>query len=149
MEREIARDFGPKFSKNFRGRRGENFRSKAGEIAPKSMPHACTQLADDPERSLTTVASVGMVWNVRLRAIRIGFRTEIFEKFSRPRKFALEITRDRAVIRVAAWCLACSGPSEVRNIYADCRHAAAREIACDSRPKFSKILRGRENLRSK
>ena len=107
MEREIARDFGPKFSKNFRGRRGENFRSKAGEIAPKSMPHACTQLADDPERSLTTVASVGMVWNVRLRAIRIGFRTEIFEKFSRPRKFSFEIGRDLAGIHSARLDTSC------------------------------------------
>ena len=60
-------DFSKKINLNFRG--GENFRSEAREIAPKSMPLACAKLADDPERSLPTVASVGMVLNVRLRAI--------------------------------------------------------------------------------
>ena len=106
MECEIARDFGPKFSKIiFRG--CENFRLKWREIAPKSMPLACAQLADDPERYVTTVASVGMVWNVRLRAIRIGFRTEIFEKFSRPRKFSFDIGRDLAGIHSARLDTSC------------------------------------------
>ena len=38
---------------------------------------------------------------------------------------------------------------EVPDICAERWHAAPREIACDSRPKFSKLFRGREILRSK
>ena len=42
---------------------------------------------------------VGMLRRVRLRAIRGGFRLEIFEKFSRPQNFAFEIARDRVEVR--------------------------------------------------
>ena len=40
-----------------------------------------------------------MLWRVRFGAILGEFRTEIFETFSRPRHFAIEIARDRAIIR--------------------------------------------------
>ena len=70
------------------------------EIAPKSaVPHVL-QPGDDPQRSPDTVASVGMLWRVRFGAIRGEFLTEIFEIFSRPHNFALEIARDRAEIAV-------------------------------------------------
>ena len=65
--RDIACDFRPKFSKIFGGRK--IFRSKSHEIAPKSMPPGDAQLAYDPQRSLTTVPSVGMLRRVRLHAI--------------------------------------------------------------------------------
>ena len=90
-----------------------------------------------------------MLCRVRFRAIRGGFRTEIFEKFSRPQNFAFEIGRDRAVIHAALWRAASSRPLEVPNICCERQHAAAREITRDSRPKISKFLRGREILRSK
>ena len=44
---------------------------------------------------------VGMLWRLRFGAILRGNRTEIFETFSRPRNFAIEIARDRAEIRCA------------------------------------------------
>ena len=89
MPREIACDFGPKFSKFWRGR--EIFHPKSREIAPKSMPPGDAQLANDPQRSPTSVPSVGMLWRVRLRAVLSGFPTEIFENCARPENFALEI----------------------------------------------------------
>ena len=61
------------------------------EIAPKSALLRVLQLRHDPQRSLNTVPSVGMLRRVRFGAIRGEFRTEIFEKFSRPRNFAFEI----------------------------------------------------------
>ena len=77
------------------------------------------------------------------------FSTEIFENFSRPQNFAFEIAGDRAEIHAAWWCAACLRFSEISDNCAERRHAAAREIACDFRSKFSKILRGRKILRSK
>ena len=53
--------------------------SKSREIAPKSMRPGGAQLAHDPQRSSTSVLSVGMLRRVRLRAIRSGFPTKIFE----------------------------------------------------------------------
>ena len=88
--------------------------------------------------------------HVRFRAILSGFRTEIFEKFSRPRNFAFEITGDRAEIHAAAWCTACARPSEVPNICAERRHAAAREIPRDFPTEiFENYFRGRKIFRSK
>ena len=87
--REIACDFRPKFSKNFAGRK--ILHSKSREIAPKSMPPGGAQLAHDPTRSQTTMPSVSMLRRMRLHAIRNRFRTEIFEKFSRPQNFLFEI----------------------------------------------------------
>ena len=55
-----------------------------------------------PEHLSAPVASVSMLCRVRFRAIRSGFRIEIFEKFSRSQNFAFEIARDRAKIH-AAW----------------------------------------------
>ena len=60
----------------------------------------------------------------------------IFRKFSRPQNFSFEIARDRAKIHAACWCAASPRPSvwasEVPKNFAERRHAAAREIACDS-----------------
>ena len=78
-QREIACDVGPKISKFLRGR--EIFHPKSREIAPKSMLPGCTQLAYDPQRSPTTVRSIGMLCRVRLHAIPSRFRTETFDKF--------------------------------------------------------------------
>ena len=85
----FSADFRPKFSKNFRCHK--IFRSKSLEIAPKSMPLGCAQHAHDPQRSPTTVPSVGMLRRVNLRAVRCRFPTEIFENFSRPQNFSFEI----------------------------------------------------------
>ena len=63
---------------------------------------------------------------VRFRAIRSGFRTEIFEKFLRPQIFAYEIARDRAQFHRAWWFAASSRPLEVPNIC--CERQAARRI---------------------
>ena len=112
------------------------FRSKSREIAPKIMPLGYAQLAHDPRRSRTSVPSVGMLRRVRLRAILSGFPTEFFENFSRPQNFAFGIARDRAEIRAARRCAACSRPAEVANNCAERRYAAAREITCDSRSKI-------------
>ena len=84
-ELRFATDFGVKISKNFRGRR--IFRLKSREIAPKSIPLCDAQLPRHCQRSTTTVRSVGTLRRVRFRAIRNGFRTEIFENFSRPQNF--------------------------------------------------------------
>ena len=51
------------------------------QLRPKSMPPGGAQLPYDLWRSLTSVASVSMLCRVRFRAIRGGFRTEIFENF--------------------------------------------------------------------
>ena len=87
--REILCDLERISDRNFRGRK--ILRSKSREIAPKSMPPGGAQLAPDPERSPTSVPSVGMLRHVRLRAILSGFPTEICEKCSRPQNFALKI----------------------------------------------------------
>ena len=72
----------------------ENFslpRNFAFEIAPKSMPPEGAQLGNDPQRSATTVPSVGMLRPVKLSSILSGVSAEIFENFSLPRNFAFEI----------------------------------------------------------
>ena len=94
---------------------------------------------------------VGTLRRVRFRAICSGFRTKIFEnfKFSRSQNFAFGIARDRAEIRAARRRAALPRSLEVPEHCAERRHAAAREIACDFRPKFSKFFRGRKILRSK
>ena len=89
MARAISFDSRPKFSKIFRARK--ILRSKSREIAPKSMLFRGAQHAHDPQRSPTTVPSVGMLWRVRLRAVLSGFQTEIVENFARPENFAFEI----------------------------------------------------------
>ena len=89
---------GPKFSKIFRGRK--ILRSKSRENAPEFMTADDMQPCHVPKRSISTVRSVGMLRRVRLRAICSGFRTEIFENFSRPQNFAFEIARERAQICV-------------------------------------------------
>ena len=77
------------------------------EIAPKSALLRVLQPAHEPQRSPVTVPSVRMLRHVRFRAILGEILTEIFETFSRPRNFAIEIARDRAEIRcpprAAAW----------------------------------------------
>ena len=69
--------------------------------------HCVAQLAHDPLRSQTSVASVSMLCCVRFHAVRSGFGTKIFEQNLRPQNFALEIARDRAKIHAAWWCAAC------------------------------------------
>ena len=92
----------PNFSKIFRGQ--HRFRL---ENAPKRAAPRVLQPGHDPQRSPNSVPSVGMLWRVRFGAILGEFLTEIFEKISRPRNFAIEIARDRAEIRcpprAAAW----------------------------------------------
>ena len=72
-----------------------------------------------------------MLRRVRFRAIRSGFRTEIFEFFSRPQNFSFEIARDRAEIRAAPRRADLPRPLEVPKHCAERRHAEEREIACD------------------
>ena len=93
-----------------------------------------------------------MVRRVRLRAIRSGFRTEIFEKISRPQNFAFEIARDCAEIRLARRRPALPRGMKVPKHCAERRHAAAREISCDSqrisdRTMISKIFAAAKFLR--
>ena len=86
------------FDQNFR-----NFFAAANfsfEIAPKSLLIEDVQPCDDPQRSSQTTLSVGTLRRVRLRAIRIGFRTKIFENFSRRRK--LLRSRSSKVPKIAA-----------------------------------------------
>ena len=77
------------------------------ESAPKSALFRVLQPAHEPQRSLDNVPSVSMPRHVRFGAILGEVLTEIFETFSRPRNFAIEIARDRAEIRcpprAAAW----------------------------------------------
>ena len=98
--KRFTADFGPKISNFFRGRK--ILRSKSREIAPKSVPLDDAQPRRDPQRSPTTVQSVGTREAARLHAVHSRFRTEIFEFFSRPQNFAVKVTRDRAEIR-SAW----------------------------------------------
>ena len=122
-------DFGPKFSKIFRGRK--IFHSKSREIAPKSaVPHVL-QPGNDPQGSPNTVPSVGMLRRVRFGAIRGEFRTEIFEKICGRKNVASEIVRDGTKIRAARRRAALPRPAEVPKHCAERRNAAARDIACD------------------
>ena len=68
---------------------------------------------------------------IRCDSRRISDRN--FEKFSRPRNFAIEIARDRAEIRCPLRAAARPQPLEVPKLCAERRHAVAREIRCDSR----------------
>ena len=70
----FAVDFGPKIFKIFRGRK--IFRPKSREIAPKSLPIGGAQPCHEPQRSPSTVPSVGMLRHVRLHAICGESRTE-------------------------------------------------------------------------
>ena len=63
----ISDRFRTEIFENFRGR--EILRSKSREIAPKSMSLRAARHAHDPQRSPTSVPSVGMLQRVRLRAI--------------------------------------------------------------------------------
>ena len=69
--REIRCDSRRISDRNFRkfSAAAKFLRSKSREIAPKSMPPCVAQLAYDPQRSLTTMPSVGMLRRVRLHAI--------------------------------------------------------------------------------
>ena len=79
-------DFQPKFSKFLRGRKIS--RSKSRMITPKSMPLRSAPHAQDPNKSQTTVLSVGMLRRVRLHAISDrNFRNF----FAPPQNFAFEI----------------------------------------------------------
>ena len=121
---------------NFRGRK--ILRSKSRAIAPKFMPPGGAQLAQDLQRSLSSVVSVGMLRRVRLRVISSGFRTENFEFFSATEKLtqSSQSPRDRAKIRAVA----ALRPDEVLSNCAEGRHAAEREIACDSRGFLTEIF---------
>ena len=95
------------------------------------MPAYGAQPAHDPQRSPATLPSVNMPWHVRLRAVRVEFRIEIFEKFNffTAAKFcALTRVKNHA----GRWCAARSRPSEVPSNSAERRHAPAREIARNS-----------------
>ena len=62
---------------------------------------------------------------------------------------SLEIARERAEIRVGRRFAALPRPSKVQQHCAEPRYAAAREIAGDVGPKFSKSFRGRRIFRSR
>ena len=70
----------------------------AFEITPKSLPVERVQPRRDVHGSQRGPASVGMLRHVRFCAICSGFRTEIFEKISRPQSFGSENACDRAEI---------------------------------------------------
>ena len=89
------------FRKTFNFRSRKISRPESREIAPKSALPDDAKPCHEASRSPNTVPSVGMLRRVRFRAIRKGFRTEIFEILSRPQNFASGIARDRAEIRVA------------------------------------------------
>ena len=93
-----------------------------------------------------------MLRRVRLHAISSRFRTEIFEKNSRPQNFAFEVACDRSEIHAAWWCAACSGPAEVPEHCGERRHAAPCAIARDFEriwtENFEIFFRGRKLLRS-
>ena len=99
------------------------------------------QPAHEPQRSPVTVQSVGMPWHVRFGAILGEVLTEIFEFFSRPRNFAIEIARDRAEIRCPPCAAAGLRASQVPRHCAERRHAEAREIRCDSRRNSDRNFR--------
>ena len=75
---------------------GKILLSKSRAIAPKFMPPGGAQLAQDLQRSLSIVASVGMLRRVRLRVISSGFRTENFEFFSAAANFCVRNRRETA-----------------------------------------------------
>ena len=77
-----------------------------------------------------------MLRRVRVGAISVQFLTEIFEKFSRPQNFAIEIARDRAEIRCAPRAAAWPRPSEVPRHCSERRHAVARAIRAEFRGEF-------------
>ena len=79
----FAAIFGPKILKIFRGRKIS--RPKSREIAPKSAPPNDVQPRHDLQRFPYNVLSHGKVRRERLNAICSGFRSEIFEKLSRPK----------------------------------------------------------------
>ena len=78
-----------------------------------------------------------------------NFGPKFSKKFSRPQNFAVEIARDRAEIRCAPRAAGWPRPSEVPKHCAERRHAAAREIRCDSQRisdrHFRENFRGRKN----
>ena len=92
-----------------------------------------------------------MLRRERFHAIRGGFGIEIFEKFSRPQNFASGIARDRAEIRIARRRQALPRGMKVLKHCAKRRHAATREIACDSQRisdrKFRKFFAAAKFLR--
>ena len=126
----FSADFEPKISKNFRCRK--ILRPESREIAPQSALPDGAKPYNEPRRSPNTLPSVNTLHRVRFRAILSGFRTENFENFSRPQNLASEIDRDRAEIRAARRRQASPRATEVPKHCAERRHAAAREIPCDS-----------------
>ena len=106
------------FRKTFRGRK--ILHSKSREIAPKSMPPVGAELAHDPQRSPTTVPSVGMLRRVRLRAILSGFRIEIFEFFSRPRNFEVGTRRNPCRLVTRSLLTTLRGPQQLCRASACC-----------------------------
>ena len=139
----FSADFGPKFFKKIRGHK--ILRPGSREITPKSVPPDDAKPLREPQTSPNIVPSVGTLRRVRFRVILSGFRTENFEKFSRPpQNFASGIARDRAKLRAARQRHASPRAREVPKHCAERRHAAAREIPCDSQRipdrKFRKIF---------
>ena len=93
VPREILCDLERISDRNFRGRK--ILHSKSRQIAPKSAVLVDLQPLHDVQGSSKSVPTVRMLRRVRLHANRSGFRTEIFEKFSQPQNFPLEIARER------------------------------------------------------
>ena len=89
----FAANFGLKFPKKISAATAFKF---AFEIAPDAAVLHMLRLGHDPQRSPNTVPSVGMLRRVRFGAVRGELRTEIFEKFSRPQNFSIELARVRA-----------------------------------------------------
>ena len=93
----FAVNLGPKILKFFRRRK--IFRSRSREIAPKALPIGGAQPCHEPQRSPSTVPSVGMLRHVRLHAICGESRTDKLRKklkFFRRRKIFRPKSREIA-----------------------------------------------------
>ena len=123
----ISRDFECKLlrPRNF-------FRKFRSEI--RSESHAISRAAACRRSAQLLGTSEGRGQAVHHPAAWILARilTENFANFSRSQNFAFEIARDRAKIRCAPRAAAWPRPIEVSKQFAERRHAAAREIRCDS-----------------
>ena len=134
VPRRISSRFGLKIFNFFRGRR--IFRSKSREIAPKSMPIGGAQPCHEPQRSPSTVPSVGMLRHVRLHAICGESRTENFE-FFRGRKILRPKSREIAPKSLSIGdAQSCHEPQRYPSTVpsGQRRHTMARRISPRSQP---------------
>ena len=98
----------------------KGFTVTLGRVAEKGSRHGGAWPRFGPVKSPTTVQSVGMLRRVRLHAIQIGFRAEIFENFSRPRNFEVGTRRNPCRLVTRSLLTTLRGPQRMCRASACC-----------------------------